>query len=156
MFCLVKRYQCFIIYQCTLINLEVHDPVKLVNTAYGYYFINQYFGIKITFIYDGGWFQGGKWHCVHMDELRSPNIPMPSLAQLQSNSPAQLLSAVMTNQLAEDITQQDRSLHPDLVRHLFQNCVQMVVSCIQDTDDDSERAMQRISLLLHFFQDPGP
>ncbi|KAK7494871.1 hypothetical protein BaRGS_00013998, partial [Batillaria attramentaria] len=38
-------------------------------------------------------FLGGNWHCLHIDDLRAPDRPVPSITQLQSQTPAALLMA---------------------------------------------------------------
>ncbi|PVD28712.1 hypothetical protein C0Q70_11306 [Pomacea canaliculata] len=39
-------------------------------------------------------FLGGYWHCLHIDDLRTPEKPMPSLDLLQGSAPSRLLKPV--------------------------------------------------------------
>lgn len=37
--------------------------------------------------------QGGNWHCLHIDDLRATDRPLPPITLLQSHTPAQLIMA---------------------------------------------------------------
>ena len=39
--------------------------------------------------------QGGNWHCLHIDDLRATERPLPPITLLQSQTPAQLLMAAV-------------------------------------------------------------
>ena len=45
--------------------------------------------------------QGGCWHCAHVDDLHSPAFVVPSVTQLQTASPAQLLASAIPSETVQ-------------------------------------------------------
>ncbi|KAK7465937.1 hypothetical protein BaRGS_00037515, partial [Batillaria attramentaria] len=103
-------------------------------------------------------FLGGKWHCAHVDDLRTPSLPVPPIAALQTHSLAQLLSRVTPSQVQDAETETEApetevaGFHIDLVHHILTSCVQAAVARVQDEEEDSGRSMHRIAVLLSLLE----
>ncbi len=77
-------------------------------------------------------FQGGKWMCTYIDELRPPDSHTPSIEQLIDHPISELFKSGSA-----------------LAVKLLRDCVQAAVCRIDNETESPERATHRVELLLH-------
>ncbi|XP_052062678.1 E3 ubiquitin-protein ligase rnf213-alpha-like isoform X2 [Mytilus californianus] len=120
-------------------------------------------------------FQCGLWHSVHIDDIHPPPLELPSIADMYGMSVSALLDSKGDNlslrerkpedlerlQTAEDIDLTDIHLEEKIIRrsfapkrqfnieYLIEKCIQPAVGNVKDSESESSRAIERLTLILN-------
>ncbi|VDI37174.1 Hypothetical predicted protein, partial [Mytilus galloprovincialis] len=122
-------------------------------------------------------FQCGLWHSVHIDDIHPPPLELPSIADMYGMSVSALLDSKGDNlnvrerqpeeqdrerlERAEDIDLTDIHLEEKIIRrsfaptrqfnieYLIEKCIQPAVGNVKDSESESSRAIERLTLILN-------
>ncbi|XP_060590373.1 uncharacterized protein LOC132745457 [Ruditapes philippinarum] len=100
--------------------------------------------------------QCGDWHSVHIDNLLTPGIAMPSINDMQRNRMSVLIAKSIESRNNFSLDQnetpheQDKCLN---LRLLIERSLQRALSLVRDPEENKHRSTQRVSLILLILHD---